>query len=78
MSTSSSALGYEAILKQIQLLTQEEQLTLLADIAELLRARTTPQAAQHSILELQGLGKEIWNAIDGQEYVNRERDAWNG
>ena len=31
-----------------------------------------------SILELQGLGKEIWAGIDGQEYVDQERAAWNG
>ena len=31
-----------------------------------------------SILELQGLGKEIWQGIDAQEYVDRERSSWNG
>lgn len=33
---------------------------------------------KRSILELRGLGKEIWNGIDAQEYVNQERDLWNG
>jgi hypothetical protein len=31
-----------------------------------------------SILQLQGLGKEIWKGIDAQDYVDRERAAWNG
>jgi hypothetical protein len=31
-----------------------------------------------SILELQGLGKDIWQGIDAQEYVDRERASWNG
>jgi hypothetical protein len=31
-----------------------------------------------SILELQGLGKAIWQGIDAQEYVDRERASWNG
>ncbi len=31
-----------------------------------------------SILELQGLGKEIWQGIDAQEYVDRERASSNG
>ena len=26
--------------------------------------------------ELQGLGREIWEGVDAQEYVNRERDEW--
>jgi len=25
---------------------------------------------------LRGLGKEVWNNIDAQEYVNAERDSW--
>ena len=32
----------------------------------------------HSILELEGLGKEIWQNMDAQEYVERERSSWNG
>lgn len=25
---------------------------------------------------LRGLGKEIWQGLDAQEYVNQERDSW--
>ena len=32
----------------------------------------------HSIMELKGLGKEIWHNMDAQEYVQRERSSWNG
>jgi hypothetical protein len=32
---------------------------------------------EHSIMELCGLGKEIWEGIDAQEYVNQERASWN-
>jgi hypothetical protein len=30
------------------------------------------------ITELEGLGREIWQGIEAQEYVRRERDAWTG
>jgi hypothetical protein len=30
-----------------------------------------------SILELRGLGKEIWEGIDPAEYVRQERDSWD-
>ena len=33
---------------------------------------------KRSILELEGKGKELWEGIDAQEYVDRERDSWNG
>ena len=32
----------------------------------------------HSLLELKGLGKEIWQDIDAQEYVDQERGSWRG
>ena len=30
------------------------------------------------LMELQGLGKEVWAGIDAQAYVDRERSAWAG
>jgi len=32
---------------------------------------------RRSILELRGLGAEIWRGVDGQEYVDQLRDEWN-
>lgn len=29
-----------------------------------------------SIEELRGLGREVWNGVDAQDYVDRERDGW--
>jgi plasmid stability protein len=29
-----------------------------------------------SILDLQGLGKELWQGIDAQAHVDRERQGW--
>jgi hypothetical protein len=33
---------------------------------------------QRSILELRGLGKHVWQNISVKEYINAERDSWNG
>ena len=33
---------------------------------------------QTSLLQLQGLGKEVWRDMDAQAYVDQERAAWNG
>jgi hypothetical protein len=69
--------AYENVLQSVESLSRAEQLRLIADLAEHLR--TQPAAGRRrSILELQGLGKEIWQGIDAQEYVDRERAAWNG
>lgn len=68
---------YNQVLSQVESLTPDEQLRLIEELTALVRSRVTPQS-QHSILELEGLGKEIWNGIDAQEYVNRERGKCNG
>jgi hypothetical protein len=68
---------YEEILRTVESLSRTEQLRLMSELAEYLRVHAGPES-RISILELQGLGKEIWNGIDAQEYVDRERAAWNG
>ncbi len=68
---------YDEILEQVQLLAPDDQLRLLEDLAAIVRQRLTGEPL-HSILELEGLGQEVWNGIDAQEYVNQERDAWSG
>ena len=32
--------------------------------------------ARRSIVELSGLGSELWKSIDAEEYVRKERDTW--
>jgi len=72
-----STAAYSEVLDRVQRLGPTDQLRLLEDLAALVRRRVAPQA-RRSILELQGLGKEIWQGIDAQEYIDRERASWNG
>ena len=69
--------AYNDLLSKVDQLETSDQLRLLEDLAALLR-RSLSVSERHSILELQGLGKEIWEGIDAQEYVDRERSSWNG
>lgn len=71
------SIAYSEVLDQAQRLTYADQLRLLEDLAVSLRHSMSAQP-QRSILELQGLGKEIWEGIDAQNYVDQERDSWNG
>jgi prevent-host-death family protein len=65
------------VLVQVRELDLASQLRLLEELAALIRHRISVQP-KHSVLELQGLGKEIWEGIDAQEYVDRERASWGG
>ena len=68
---------YQDIRRQVEALTPTEQLLLLAELAIMLRCHMLVKP-KRSVMELEGLGKEIWQGLDAQDYVNQERDSWNG
>ncbi len=72
-----STYSYNEILSWIEGLPHADQLRLLEDIAAMIRQQDLLRPLQ-SFLELEGLGQEIWEGIDAQEYVNQERASWNG
>ena len=64
--------------QQIKLLPAAERLWLVAMIArDLAKATISETPRQRSLLELEGLGAEIWEGIDAQEYVNELRQEWD-
>lgn len=59
-----------------QIIAAASQLTE-NDRRRLMEALTAVGAgSRHSVTELRGLGKEIWQGQDAQEYVDQERDSW--
>lgn len=69
--------NYDRVRHQFDELSAEEQDRLLRELADRVAQRRRT-SARHSILELRGLGKEVWEDIDATEYVRRERAAWDG
>jgi hypothetical protein len=70
-----SSKSYDEILHRARHeLDADERLKLVNELSQRPLARTP----RHSILELKGLGKEIWEGVDPDSYVREERDAWNG
>ena len=75
MSAMTAEQVYE---QQIKLLPATERLRLVEIIARDLAASTvTETPRQRSLLELEGLGSEIWQGTDAQEYVNELRKEWD-
>jgi hypothetical protein len=60
--------------QQLKPLSTEDRLRLIAMLAQDLAA-ANPR--ERSVMELHGLGKEIWEGIDAQEYVNSLREEWD-
>ena len=58
-------------------LPKAERARLLALLAEdAAQQSNEPPAARHSIMELHGLGKGVWQEIDAQQYVDELRHEW--
>lgn len=73
MSTGS----YDDILKRAQAeLSAEEQQKLVDELSQLAARKNGEK--RHSILDLEGLGKEIWQGVDADKYVAEERNSWDG
>ena len=62
----------EALIEAAKHLTRKDHERLLRALLEQSRL----PAGQHRITEMRGLGKEIWQRIDAQDYLNAERDSW--
>lgn len=63
----------QAVSDVARLLVPEEQEELVVS-DWYRRARPGPH---RSILELEGLGVEIWAGVDAKEYIDELRDEWN-
>ena len=70
-------LRYDQAKRSVQALGPADQLRLIADIVEWLSGELDFHP-RRSLLELQGLGKSIWQGVDVDEYLRRERSSWSG
>ncbi|MBN1964724.1 MAG: hypothetical protein JW910_08760 [Anaerolineae bacterium] len=61
---------------EIRQLSPAQRKTLITLIVDSL---TEPASGEkpHSILELEGLGAEIWAGVDAQDYVDGLRSEWD-
>ena len=66
---------YEEVLDQVRKLSLVDQARLLEELAMLVCARIQAWP-KHSIMELEGLGKELWQGIDVEKYIEEERNSW--
>ncbi len=79
MSTSE-ATTYQQVLMQAEDLSPTNKLRLLEALASQLRGAIgdVKPYKRHHITEFRGVGHASWDGTDAQDYVNQERDAWDG
>lgn len=63
---------------EIQSLTVEQRKQLIVFVVDsLVESAPQPEENKRSILEFEGVGSEIWQDIDTQDYLNQLRDEWD-
>jgi hypothetical protein len=67
------------IVREAQALAAEERRELIKILVDTLGNPETndSQGKQHSLMELAGLGAELWQGIDAQQYVDELRGEWD-
>jgi hypothetical protein len=65
----------ESVYQEINTLTLREKMLIVSKIlAEIPGNMITGKKV--SIMDIRGVGKDVWEGKDAQEYVNGERDSW--
>ena len=65
------------ILQQAKTLSGQERKELVKLLVDSLDVPEVAPRQQRHLSELRGLGKEVWEGIDAQEYVDRLRNEWD-
>jgi plasmid stability protein len=66
----------DRLYRKIQARAQRQHRSIAQEVIHILSA-ATESTAPLSILELQGLGKDVWKKVDAGKHVNRERREWD-
>ncbi|HSH82928.1 MAG TPA: hypothetical protein VLA19_30720 [Herpetosiphonaceae bacterium] len=71
---------FSHVLRQVRALQMDEQRQLLDELTQLVREASEPRGDRplRSIVELDGLGKSVWEGIDPDRYIEEERRGWGG
>ena len=66
----------DALYRKLQARAKRDRRSVAQEVTHLLtEALEAPKPV--SILELQGLGKELWRGMDAAEHVEHERTLWD-
>jgi hypothetical protein len=72
---------FENVLQEVQKWPLDERKRLISAVVDTLTIPLDLPAVEddreYTLLDLEGLGKEIWEGIDAQQYVDALRSEWD-
>ena len=66
----------DRLYRKLQARAKRHHRSLSQEVTQILEDSVT-QPDLHSILELRGLGKELWTGVDPAQHVDEERRSWD-
>lgn len=66
----------DALYRKIQARAKRERRSVAQEVIHIL-SQVTDQATPLSVLDLQGLGREVWRGVNAAPYVDKERRGWD-
>lgn len=66
----------DSLYKKLRAKAKRERRSIAQEVLHLLSI-ALERPKRLSILELKGLGKELWNGIDPAEHIEKERASWD-
>lgn len=66
----------DSLYRKIQARAKRQHRSVAQEVIHIL-SELTEQSRPLSILDLQGLGKEVWRGVDAARHVNKERRGWD-
>jgi plasmid stability protein len=65
----------DPLFRKLQARAKRQRRSVEQEVVHILEQALT-EAPPLSVLDLQGLGKEVWAGVRTDEYLRKERDAW--
>jgi plasmid stability protein len=66
----------DSLYRKLQARAKKEHRSVAQEVVHIL-SQATDRVATLSIMDLQGLGKEIWKGRDAARHVAKERRSWD-
>lgn len=66
----------DALYRKLQARAKRDRRSVAQEVTHLL-SEALEASRPLSILDLQGLGKELWQGVDAVDHVQRERASWD-
>jgi len=66
----------EPLYRKLQLRAKRERRSVAQEVIYILE-QSLEQRKLHSILEMKGLGKEVWRGVEASDHVETERQTWD-